>query len=80
MNQLLRFLIVILPILILIFFAKVLLLEEEINFANFEAKNFPEFQLNDLNSRSKNFLLSYIEKPSDDLMFALILKNLSGLF
>ena len=48
MNQLLRFLIVILPILILIFFAKVLLVEEEINFANFEAKNFPEFQLNDL--------------------------------
>ena len=36
-----------------------------------------EFKLNDLNSRSKNFLLSYIEKPSDDLMFALILKNLS---
>ena len=48
MNQLLRFLIVILPILILIFFAKVLLVEEEINFANFEGKNFPEFQLNDL--------------------------------
>ena len=48
MNQLLRFLIVILPILILIFFAKVLLVEEEINFANFEAKNFPAFQLNDL--------------------------------
>ena len=36
-----------------------------------------EFKLDDLNSRSKNFLLSYIEKPSDDLMFALILKNLS---
>ena len=36
-----------------------------------------EFKLNDLNSRSKNFLLSNIEKPSDDLMFALILKNLS---
>ena len=35
------------------------------------------FKLNDLNSRSKNFLLSNIEKPSDDLMFALILKNLS---
>ena len=35
------------------------------------------FQLNDLNSRSKNFLLSIIEKPEDDLMFALILKNLS---
>jgi len=35
------------------------------------------FKLEDLNSRSKNFLLSHIEKPEDDLMFALILKNLS---
>ena len=35
------------------------------------------FKLDDLNSRSKNFLLSRIEKPTDDLMFALILKNLS---
>ena len=35
------------------------------------------FRLDDLNSRSKNFLLSIIEKPGDDLMFALILKNLS---
>ena len=35
------------------------------------------FKLNDLNSRSKNFLLSVIEKPEDDLMFALILKNFS---
>ena len=36
-----------------------------------------EFKLDDLNSRSKNFLLSIIEKPTDDLMFAMILKNLS---
>ncbi len=35
------------------------------------------FKLNDLKSRSKNFLLSKIEEPSDDLLFALILKNLS---
>ena len=35
------------------------------------------FKLADLNSRSKNFLLSNIEKPQDDLMYALILKNLS---
>ena len=35
------------------------------------------YKLNDLNSRSKNFLLSIIENPEDDLMFALILKNLS---
>ena len=35
------------------------------------------FKLDDLNSRSKNFLLSAINKPEDDLMFALILKNLS---
>ena len=36
-----------------------------------------KFGLNDLNSRSKNFILSQIEKPGDDLMYALILKNLS---
>ena len=36
-----------------------------------------EFKLQDLNSRSNNFLLSRIEKPEDDLMYALILKNLS---
>ena len=35
------------------------------------------FSLNDLKSRSKNFLLSFIEKPEDDLIFAIILKNLS---
>jgi chromosomal replication initiation ATPase DnaA len=36
-----------------------------------------EFQLEDLRSRTKNCLLSNIEKPDDELMFALILKNLS---
>ena len=36
-----------------------------------------KFKLSDLNSRTKNFLLSTIEKPEDDLMYALILKNLS---
>ena len=36
-----------------------------------------KFILQDLNSRAKNFLLSEIEKPEDDLMYALILKNLS---
>ncbi len=36
-----------------------------------------KFTLLDLNSRAKNFLLSAIEKPEDDLMYALILKNLS---
>ena len=35
------------------------------------------FELNDLNSRAKNFLLSQIDKPEDDLLYALILKNLS---
>ena len=35
------------------------------------------FELNDLNSRAKNFLLSKIDKPEDDLLYALILKNLS---
>ena len=36
-----------------------------------------KFVLDDLKSRTKNFLLQHIEKPDDELMFALILKNLS---
>ena len=36
-----------------------------------------DFNLVDLKSRSKNFLLQNIEKPDDELIFALILKNLS---
>ena len=36
-----------------------------------------DFNLDDLKSRSKNFLLQNIEKPDDDLIFALIIKNLS---
>ncbi len=36
-----------------------------------------KFELDDLNSRSKNFLLQNIEKPDDELIFALLLKNLS---
>ena len=36
-----------------------------------------KFDLVDLESRSKNFLLQSIDKPDDELMFALILKNLS---
>ena len=36
-----------------------------------------DFKLTDLKSRTKNFLLQNIEKPDDELMFALILKNLS---
>ena len=36
-----------------------------------------DFKLNDLKSRSKNFLLQNIDKPDDELLFALILKNLS---
>ena len=35
------------------------------------------FKLNDLRSRTKNCLVAQIEKPDDELMFALILKNLS---
>ena len=35
------------------------------------------FHLNDLKSRAKSFLLQNIDKPDDDLIFALILKNLS---
>ena len=36
-----------------------------------------DFNLIDLKSRAKNFLLQNLEKPDDELMFALILKNLS---
>ena len=36
-----------------------------------------DFKLDDLKSRSKNFLLQNIDKPDDELLFALILKNLS---
>ena len=35
------------------------------------------FTLEDLKSRSKNFILQNIDKPDDDLIFALILKYLS---
>ena len=35
------------------------------------------FDLNDLRSRAKNFILLNIEKPDDELIFAIILKNLS---
>ena len=36
-----------------------------------------DFKLPDLKSRTKSFLLYSLEKPDDELMFALILKNLS---
>ena len=36
-----------------------------------------KFRLKDLRSRTKNCLLAKIENPDDELMFALILKNLS---
>jgi chromosomal replication initiation ATPase DnaA len=36
-----------------------------------------QFLLPDLISRAKNFLLLSIEKPDDELIFALIIKNLS---
>ena len=35
------------------------------------------FDLKDLRSRAKNFILLNIEKPDDELIFAIILKNLS---
>jgi len=35
------------------------------------------FDLKDLRSRAKNFVLLNIEKPDDELIFAIILKNLS---
>ena len=36
-----------------------------------------KFSLVDLKSRTKNFILQKIERPDDDLLFALIIKNLS---
>ena len=36
-----------------------------------------EFKLKDLKSRTKNCILAKIENPDDELMFALIIKNLS---
>ena len=36
-----------------------------------------DFKLKDLRSRTKNCLLAKIENPDDELMFAIILKNLS---
>ena len=36
-----------------------------------------DFKIEDLKSRTKNCLLAKIENPDDELMFALILKNLS---
>ena len=35
------------------------------------------FNLNDLRSRAKNFLIQDIQKPDDELIFALLIKNLS---
>ncbi len=42
-----------------------------------EPINEMDFKLNDLKSRAKNCLFAVIEKPDDELMFALILKNFS---
>ena len=36
-----------------------------------------EFDLEDLRSRTKNFILLNIEKPDDELIYALLLKNFS---
>ena len=36
-----------------------------------------DFKLNDLKSRTKSFILLNIEKPDDEIIFAIILKNLS---
>ena len=39
--------------------------------------NETDFKLNDLKSRTKNCLFAKIDKPDDELMFAIILKNFS---
>ena len=40
-------------------------------------KSIFNFNLNDLKSRAKNFLIQDIQKPDDELIFALLIKNLS---
>ena len=49
MNQIFRFLILIVPILILVFFTKVLLTDEDNKLINLDSKIFPEFEMRDLN-------------------------------
>jgi len=50
---------------------KHLIITSDVSIANLN------FKLPDLKSRSKNFTLTKIENPDDELIFALILKNLS---
>ena len=49
MNQILRLSLILLPVMIIVFFGKVLLFDGEKQASNFDAKSFPVFQLNDLN-------------------------------
>ena len=49
MNQILRLSLILLPVMIIVFFGKVLLFDGEKQVSNFDAKSFPVFQLNDLN-------------------------------
>ena len=44
---------------------------------SYKALNEMETKLKDLNSRFKNILLAKIDKPDDDLIYALIVKNFS---
>ena len=61
MNKSIRLLIVLVPIVIFAFFAKVLI-DDDDNFFNFVAKNFPLFELNDLDGNPvKNESLSGIK-------------------
>ena len=50
---------------------KHLIITSDVSIANLN------FKLSDLKSRSKNFTLTKIENPDDELIFALVLKNLS---
>ena len=49
MNQILRLSLILLPVMIIVFFGKVLLFDGEKQVSSFDAKSFPVFQLNDLN-------------------------------
>ena len=52
-------------------------LKQESSRQNLIPINEINFDLHDLKSRSKNCLFAKIDKPDDELMFALILKNFS---
>ncbi len=63
-----------------LFFSLINIIEQENKFlivTSLETIVKIKFKLDDLKSRATNFLIQNIEKPDDELIYALILKNLS---